>query len=82
MKGMKMNNCIFDDRTNDTIGYYTDLKNGLRGQAIEFIEGGDYEMASDICELLLELDKYSEFEGLLRLSENNGMGYTIRKETK
>lgn len=74
-----MENCIFDDRNNNSIGFYSDLRTGLVKQVGEFMESKDYEMASDLCDLLLDLETYSEYEGLLVMSDNNGMGYTIRK---
>lgn len=81
-KENSMENCIFDDATSDTIGFYADMKKGLRAQAVEYIDAGDYENASDVCEILLELESWREFGGLLVLSENNGMGWTIKEYKK
>lgn len=72
-------NTIFDEDTNDTIGYYKDLKALLVKQAHEFIDTGDYEMCGDTMGVIVELDEYDDYAGLLRLSDNNGMGYTIRE---
>ena len=55
------------------------MKKGLEKQAGDFVKGGDYEQAQDTCDMLLELEKWREFEGLLVLSENNGMGWTVSK---
>ena len=74
-----MENCIFDDNTDGTIGFYKDMKSGLVEQGRDFIKSGDYEQARDVCDMLLELEEYREFGGLLLLSENNGMGWTITK---
>lgn len=77
-----MKNCIFDDNTNDTIGYYKDLKAGLKEQAVEFLEAEQYEMVGDITSMLLDLEEYKESDNLLVVSENNGMGWTIREYEK
>ena len=78
----KMDNCIFDDDTNNTIGRYKDLKAGLKEQAQEFLEGEDYEQVETMCEILLDLESYKESDSLLVLSENNGMGWTIKEYKK
>ena len=74
-----MENCIFDDRNNDTIGFYKDIKAGLKKQAEEFIKGDNFEMAQEMADILLDLEAYTDNERLLVLSDNNGMGYTIRE---
>ena len=79
MKGIKMDNCIFDDNTNGSIGFYKDLKAGLKKQAEEFIADDNWEEAKDIADLLLDLEAWADNERLLVLSDNNGMGYTIKE---
>ena len=76
-----MDNCILKDN-NDIVGYYSDIKAGLRKQAIEFMGQDNWEMARDMAELLLDLNGWADNENLLVLSENNGMGYTIREYEK
>lgn len=71
-----MNNCIFDDRNNNSIGFYNDLFKGITEQGKELIGKGDFEGAETTCEILRELEKWREFDGLLVISENNGMGWT------
>lgn len=77
-----MENCIFNDNDNSTIGYCKDLKAGLKKQAEEFIKSDNFEMAQEIADILLELEAYTDNENLLVLSDNNGMGYTIKEYEK
>ena len=74
-----MENCIFDYNTDDTIGFYNDIKAGLKKQAEEFIADDNWEEAKDIADLLLDLNAWADNERLLVLSNNNGMGYTIKE---
>ena len=76
-----MENCILNDRDN-TIGYYKDIKAGLKEQAEEFIKSDNFEMAQELADILLELEAYTDNESLLVLSENNGMGWTIKEYEK
>lgn len=71
-------NIILNDR-DEQIGYVNDLRAVLEWSVGDLMKSRDYEMAREMCDLLIELEVYSEYEGLLVLSENNGMGYTIRK---
>ena len=77
-----MENCIFDDRNNDTIGFYGDIKAGLKKQAEEFIADDNWEEAKGIADVLLDLNAWADNENLLVLSDNNGMGYTIKEYEK
>ncbi len=74
-----MENCIYDDNNNDTIGFYKDIKAGLKKQAEEYLKDDNWEEAKDISDLLLDLEGWADNERLLVLSDNNGMGYTIRE---
>lgn len=74
-----MNNCIYDSNNDETIGFYEDLRAGIIEQTKELLDGGDYENARDMAELLTELDGYKAETGLLVLTDNNGMGWGIRK---
>lgn len=77
-----MENCIYNSNNNTTIGYYTDIKAGLKKQAEEFLATDNWEMAKDIADLLLDLEAWTDNESLLVLSDNNGMGYTIKEYEK
>lgn len=71
-----MSNIIYDDNTDNTIGFYQDLKAELIKNAKDWLDEGDFEQVQTCAENLQELEQYREFDGLLVLSENNGMGFT------
>lgn len=71
-----MNNIIFDDNTDNTIGFYKDLVKVMKEETKKSVESGDYEQAQYNCECLLELESMKDYEGLIEVSENNGMGFT------
>lgn len=73
-----MDNTIYDCNTENTLGFYTDLKNGYKELIQKAIERDDYEDADDMLEQLQEIEEYKDYEGLLVLSMNNGMGFTVR----
>lgn len=75
-------NTIFDSNTEDTIGYYNDLRELLKEQAVEAVKAEDYEQASMICDDLLELYELRDYDGLIVLSENNGFGFTAKPYKK
>lgn len=75
-------NIIFNDATNNNIGFYKDMKRMLQGQAEEFIRSENWEMAKEVADILLDLNAYADNESLLVLSDNNGMGYTIKEYEK
>lgn len=72
-------NVIYNSNDDSTIGFFGDLREMLRKQACEFVNSGDYEQASSMCDDLLELDELRDYDGLIVLSDNNGMGFTARK---
>ena len=75
-------NCIFDSNTNDTIGFYSDMVKLIKEQASNALQANEYEQVTDMLEILQELDNYTDYDGLLVLSENNGMGYTVSQYKK
>ena len=77
-----MDNIIFNDNNNNTIGYYKDLRKYLEKQGAEYLATGDYEQAKDMADLLLDLNGWADNESLLVISDNNGMGYTIKEYEK
>ena len=80
-----MDNTIYTDM-DETIGFYKDLVKGYKEMVNEAIEKDDYEEAKDLMEQLEEIMEYSEYDDLLILSMNNGMGFTCKpyqtKQTK
>lgn len=73
-----MDNTIFNDM-DETIGYYSDLARGYKKLIKEAVERDDYEEAKDLMEQLEEINEWTDCDGLLVLSMNNGMGFTCRQ---
>lgn len=73
------NNVIYNDNNNSTIGYYKDLKAELKKIIEDYIKEDNWEEAKDMADLLLDLNAWTDNGNLLVLSDNNGMGYTIRE---
>lgn len=78
-----MNNIIYT-ASDEAIGYYKDLKAVMVEETKKSVESGDYEQASQNCEDLAELEQLKDYEGLIIVSYNNGMGFTAQplKEKK
>ena len=72
-----MDNTIFNDM-DETIGYYSDLVRGFKKMIKEAVERDDYDDAKDLMEQLEEINEWTDNDGLLVLSMNNGMGFTCR----
>lgn len=66
----------------DLIGYYKDLVAYTTACLEDYVKDEDWEQVKGMADLLLEMDEWAENENLLVLSENNGMGYTIREYKK
>ena len=72
-----MGNVIEND--GDLIGFAGDLKKYLCDLIQQAVENSDYENADDLLEMLKDLRGFETECGLLVISDNNGMGYTVRK---
>lgn len=72
-----MDNTIYNDM-DETIGYYSDIARGYKKLIKEAVERGDHEEATDLREELAEIREYKEYDDLLILSMNNGMGFTCQ----
>ena len=79
---MNNSNCIFNDIDDSTIGFYSDMVKLIKEQASNALQANEYEQALDMIEILHELDNYTDYDGLLVLSDNNGMGYTVSQYKK
>ena len=77
-----MNNWIYNDNTNNTYGFYGGMKAELIEQLKEFTKDEDWEKVQEMTELLTDLEEWKESDNMLVLSENNGMGYTIKEYEK
>lgn len=76
------NNIIYNDNNNNTIGYYKDLKAELKKIIEDYIKEDNWEEAKDMADLLLDLNAWTDNGNLLVLSDNNGMGYSIKEYEK
>ena len=74
-----MNNNLILSKNDETIGYYEDLVKEFKKEAKEFIDENGYEQVEMLTELLQDLEQYKNEYGLLVVSDNNGMGTTIRQ---
>lgn len=74
---MKDYNLIFDG--SDLIGFGRDLRAYLLGLLGDFAKDGNTEDAREVLEMLEDLKDFENETGLLIISDNNGMGNTVRK---
>lgn len=75
------NNTIFNDM-DETIGYYKDIVALYQSLIKDATDRNDPEEIKDLSEQLDEINEFKECDGLLVLSENNGMGFTCREYKK
>lgn len=73
-----MNNTITTDY-GDLIGFYADLSKYMADEFAEAVREKDWERVETLTEICRLLDDYKEANGLLIISENNGMGWTVEK---
>lgn len=74
-------NVIITD-TGDTIGFAHDLKNNVLDDMKYFIGEENWEMVSTLSDIMVALQTWQDSPCLLVLSDNNGMGYTVREYTQ
>lgn len=70
-------NIIYNDR-DETIGYYNDLYKMFSNLIKEMLDGRNVDGVKEQLEYLDEMSEYANYEGLLVLSMNNGMGFTCK----
>ena len=75
-------NLIFRNSTGRVYGFYKDLREGLVKQVEEFTEQENWEMVKTMADLLLDMNAWADNDNMLVLSDNNGMGYTIKEYEK
>lgn len=71
-------NTIFNDM-DETLGYYKDIVALYQDLINGATERNDMEEVKMLADELDEINEFSEYDGLLVLSENNGMGFTCKK---
>ena len=68
-------NIIYNDM-DESIGYYKDFVKLYKDLIKDATDKGDWEEIEYLVEQIKEIEDYREYNGLLILSENNGMGFT------
>lgn len=63
----------------DTIGYYSDLTRFNKEEIKKAVELNDWESVEMFIEIQRELDHWTDSDGLVVISENNGMGWTVKQ---
>lgn len=69
-------NIIYNDM-DESIGYYKDFVKLYKGLIKDATDKGDWEEIEYLVEQIKEIEDFREYNGLLILSENNGMGLTV-----
>lgn len=68
-------NIIFNDM-DESIGYYKDFVKLYKDLIKGATDSRNWEEVESLLEQIKEIEDYREYNGLLILSENNGMGFT------
>lgn len=75
-------NIIYDSNNNTHIGFHKDIVKYITECLNDYARGEEWESVGDMAEILLDLNGWVDNGNLLVLSDNNGMGYTIREYEK
>lgn len=76
-----MNNIITNDR-DEVIGYYNDLYNMYVEEITNLLKGRNIEEAQSQLENLNEMAELCNYDGLIVLSDCNGMGFMAKEYTR
>lgn len=60
------------------LGFYSDLIRAYKEAAADFLKQNDYERVEEMLEYIREIDNYTDDDGLLEVSNHNGMGFTCQ----
>ena len=72
------NNVIYNDY-DECIGYYDDIVAMYKEMLKNEIDLDNLEEVENLTEELQEINELKDYDGLIVLSENNGMGFTATK---
>lgn len=75
-------NIIYNSYNNTNIGYQKDLVAYVKTCLEDYIKEDSWEEVKDMADLLLDFNAWADNESLLVLSNNNGMGWTIKEYEK
>lgn len=73
-----MSSNVIYNNNDETIGYYNDLYKIFTEEIKRMLDGHDIEGAKEQMEYLEELSDLANYDGLVILSMNNGMGFTAK----
>ena len=74
--------CNVIEKDGDMFGFYSDILEHLKNEFIEEIKNNNFSVISpDWIELLEDVKRLEEYDGIIKISENNGMGWTAEKYT-
>lgn len=74
-----MNNIIVKDSNGDMIGYYSDLTKYNKDEIKKAVELNDWESTEMFIDIQKDLDDFTDYDGLLVISDCNGMGYKVMR---
>lgn len=72
---MERDNLIFDQDDN-AYGFYPDVYKFYTEQINTELKNKNIEQAQSLVEELEDIEKLSEYGGIIKLTDNNGMGFT------
>ena len=75
-------NIIYNSYNNTHIGYQKDLVAYIKTCLEDYVKQEEWENAKDMADLLLDFNEWADNPSLLVLSDNNGMGYSIKEYEK
>lgn len=78
----KNDNIIYNSYNNTHIGYQKDLVAYIKTCLDDYKKQDNWEEVKDMADLLLDFNAWADNENLLVLSDNNGMGWSIREYDK
>lgn len=73
-----MSSNVIYNNNDETIGYYNDLYKIFTEEIKRMLDGHDVEGAKEQMEYLEEMSELANYDGLIVLSMNNGMGFTAK----
>lgn len=76
-----MSNVI--EKDGELYGFYGDLIENLKSEIIRLLQeekgAPDSGMLANYSEIIEELTSLEEYDGIIKLTDNNGMGWTAEK---
>ena len=73
-----MNNVI-ENKDGEAFGFFEDLREGLKAELVDAIENNALDAVGHYSEIFEELERLKDYDGIIKLSDHNGMGWTATK---